>query len=280
MSTSGSTDFNLTMNQIITEALELSGFIAFGQSPTASQILSAKNSLNIIIKKLQNQHVFLYTKNWISKKFYTPDEVTGTDSNIYTCIRSHTSTSDDEPVTGDNYLSYWNLAGSTGGVWASGTDYNSAGDFLLDSDTIKIEQAFIRDSSQNDLPVKLISFEEYLAISDKATTSNYPIKMAVKKEDDGNSVRAYLWPQPSDITSHLHYLKIRKIEDMDNVANEIDMPIEYVDVVINELAKQMSRKLGDNNSAVLSANLAKENLEDIKKSDREETDDIFSKPCY
>lgn len=50
MSTSGSTVFNLTRDQIITSALRMIGAIAQGESPTATQISEAAEALNIMIK--------------------------------------------------------------------------------------------------------------------------------------------------------------------------------------------------------------------------------------
>lgn len=53
-------------------------------------------------------------------------EVIGTDSNNYRCIRSHTSDTDlNKPITGDNYLYYWELGGSSGSAWANSTDYTA-----------------------------------------------------------------------------------------------------------------------------------------------------------
>jgi hypothetical protein len=56
----------------------------------------------------------------------TQSEVTGSDSNNYRCIRSHTSDTDrDKPITGDNYLIYWELGGSSGSAWADATAYTA-----------------------------------------------------------------------------------------------------------------------------------------------------------
>lgn len=57
-----------------------------------------------------------------------PSEVTGSDSNIYTCIKDHTSVAGmggDRPVTGENFANFWALLGSTGGTWVAGTAYKS-----------------------------------------------------------------------------------------------------------------------------------------------------------
>ena len=60
-----------------------------------------------------------------SSDFISGDVVTGTDANYYVCIKDHTSTTDDTPITGANYATYWvqDTALSAGGTWAEGTAY-------------------------------------------------------------------------------------------------------------------------------------------------------------
>lgn len=57
----------------------------------------------------------------------TQSEVTGTDALNYRCIRSHTSTTDAvfKPITGADYLLYWEQGGSSGSAWAAATDYTA-----------------------------------------------------------------------------------------------------------------------------------------------------------
>lgn len=55
----------------------------------------------------------------------TQSVVTGTDTNPYKCIRSHTADSTTHPITGANYLLYWESGGSGPSVWASGTSYTA-----------------------------------------------------------------------------------------------------------------------------------------------------------
>jgi len=50
--------------------------------------------------------------------------VTGTDSNKYRCILSHTAANDNKPVTGANYATYWALISTgTATVWTLGASY-------------------------------------------------------------------------------------------------------------------------------------------------------------
>ncbi len=142
MTTSGSTDFTTTRLEIIRDALELIGVAGIGKTITAEESESAAYDLNSITKHLQSLRVFLWTVEWETKTFTASSQVTGTDGLIYTCSKGHTSSSDDKPITGTNYTTYWTEEGATGGAWANTTSYTSIGDFYPPVDTRSLEKAF------------------------------------------------------------------------------------------------------------------------------------------
>lgn len=55
----------------------------------------------------------------------TQSVVVGTDGNDYKCITNHTSSSSTKPITGADYLLYWEATGGSGAgaVWATDTSY-------------------------------------------------------------------------------------------------------------------------------------------------------------
>ena len=55
----------------------------------------------------------------------TQSVVTGTDAAAYKCIRSHTADSTNRPITGANYLLYWEAGGSGPAAWVTGTSYTA-----------------------------------------------------------------------------------------------------------------------------------------------------------
>lgn len=55
----------------------------------------------------------------------TQSVVTGTDATVYRCIRNHTADSTNTPVTGANYLLFWEAGGSGPSVWTTGTSYTA-----------------------------------------------------------------------------------------------------------------------------------------------------------
>jgi len=67
-----------------------------------------------------------------------PAVVIGTNGKTYTCIAQHTAASDNMPVSGANWQSYWIEQGSNGTVWATGQTYRPAGVLVLDPGTVEI----------------------------------------------------------------------------------------------------------------------------------------------
>ena len=55
----------------------------------------------------------------------TQSEVTGSDALNYVCIRTHTSDSTNQPITGANWRLFWEQSGSSGSAWATGTAYTA-----------------------------------------------------------------------------------------------------------------------------------------------------------
>lgn len=231
MALSGSYDFNITRNQIIAGALRLFKII----DPTPQQFFIGDESLNVMIKEWQNDHSFLWKAEWKTKTFSSPSEITGSDSKIYTCIREHTAASNNKPITGADYSTYWYERGSTGGVHAVDTVYSSIGDFALDTDTISIEKAFIRDSN-SDYGLDIIPFSKFLDLINKYNEG----KPTLASIDWQLTPRLYLYKQPSETTYVLHYCRIKLIEDFDVAGNSPDFKARWIKALIWGLAADLS----------------------------------------
>lgn len=52
-----------------------------------------------------------------------PSQVIGTNSQNYTCIKTHTADSTNRPITGASYTTYWTQSGNRGITWVSGDKY-------------------------------------------------------------------------------------------------------------------------------------------------------------
>jgi hypothetical protein len=62
MATSGTADFNLTVYDVIVEALELLTILAAGEEPSAEDVASAKRSLNMMLKAWEASGIYLWTQ--------------------------------------------------------------------------------------------------------------------------------------------------------------------------------------------------------------------------
>ena len=278
MSTSGSTNFTLTRNELIQEALERVGAVAEGQNPTAGQQASAAKSLNIIIKKWQNEHKFEHKKVMRFKVLTASSEVTGSDGEVYTCILNHTSAAANQPITGANYRMYWKQEGSTGGVWATATAYAGVQEFTLDTDIIDVAEVYFRDETPTDHPIDIIGYNDYLKISDKYSDTTIPTKCVLKKEVD--SIRVFLYPRPSDTDYTFIYYGTMPIEDFDGATNNPDLPVEYFDALCEELSDVIAQKTGDYEASNFMRDRAKDSKKNIRDTDHQPTDDDFIVPCF
>lgn len=73
MATSGSTDFNLTRNEIIKAALRKCRAYDQGSEPTQEAIAEGAEALNVMVKAWQGRGVFLWTTEWVTKTFSSSD---------------------------------------------------------------------------------------------------------------------------------------------------------------------------------------------------------------
>lgn len=97
------------------------------------------------------------TGNFGTEKLaYSSSQVTGTDSNVYTCILAHIATASNKPITGADYAKYWTLAGSVGGTWVAGNSYLAAApasygninDMMIYSDAARQHQIYAGDTQK------------------------------------------------------------------------------------------------------------------------------------
>lgn len=78
MATSGSFDYTIDRDDVITEALQLVGRLADGESPTADQLTSCGRTLNMLVKAWQSDGLQLFRR-----KTYSFSVVSGTTSYVF-----------------------------------------------------------------------------------------------------------------------------------------------------------------------------------------------------
>ena len=121
MARSGTTTYNATGDTIIARALRLCGVAQNGVAASTTDKTNAYLALNALVKSLQNEGYNLWAREWIQKTLTASSIVTGSDGKYYECIKSHTSGSTTEPITGANYEAFW--LETTHEIWPPGGVY-------------------------------------------------------------------------------------------------------------------------------------------------------------
>jgi len=278
MALSGSRDFNLTLAQIINNVGKKL-LLSKSKYEEIEFRNDCKENINLFIKELQSNNVFLWSIYWEAKTLSASSEITGSDGNIYTCILGHTSSSDNKPITGADWRKYWILRGSTGGVWVTATVYTSIGDFELGTDIIGIEKAFLRDL-ERDVPLELIGRDKYYSIinkGDEGTPSQLYFEPSL-------TPKCFLHRQPDTISPDwvIHLLKIKKLQDFDNWVDNSDFYTKSLNCIIWNCAYIMSFNYGTINTDKrrefkIEAKTSKQLL---RKGNVEKEDETFCKGAY
>lgn len=188
--------FLLTRNKLLSAACDFAGIIFDELSGTQQE--SIEDTLNSILAALRQKGALSWRSVWTQSVVTASSEVTGTDSQVYSCILNHTSAASTKPITGTNWETYWRVGGTTGGAWATSTAYTSSAQISPTSGIWSVEDAFFRLDSK-DYPVELISQREFAAISDKGVESDPPTKAYFA---DVSTPYIYLYPQPTEGTLH------------------------------------------------------------------------------
>lgn len=189
MTTSGTYDFSVSRDNLITGALRLCGVIAQGETPSASQISEGADALNYMVKALEAEGMPL-----------------------------------------------WAITTTTITPVANQTSYTLNSPKLL-----KPIQAWNRDNnSLVDIPMRLISRQEYNVLGNKSTTGN-PIQMYFQPNRDDTTV--YLFPTPDSNTAGnntIYLVAQRPFQDFDSATDTPDFPQEWYEAVLYGLAQRLA----------------------------------------
>jgi len=278
MTTSGVSTWTENRDDIIIRALQKVHAISFGDIPRPSQMDGAADILNSIVKNLQLKGIRLWTVEQATQVLQTSSVVLGSDGNMYTCHKTHTSSPTTQPVSGAEWSTYWTLAGTGGGAWVDATAYTSIADFTVAADTLGIDNMFYR-FNDTDFPIGSLGRLEYARIGLKHWFGR-PHKFWLEKTLANKTVTLY--PIPDDGTYMIHYQRIRKLEDFVIGGNDADFPTQWISPLIYRLAAELSEdyslSLPERNYLNSKAGIALKEI--MKDDDGEYIDEEFSAPAY
>jgi len=237
--TSGLTSWSMTETQIIHRAGRIVGAIGSSDSMNSNEYVDARMALNGVISGLINEGSTIFKREWITQSFNSLSKVEGTDGHHYYCIKPHTSTTDNKPVTGTEFETYWASGESTDVQWISDSTYTSSNQFTLTNDIILVEKMFVRDG-EYDYNVEKISLENFFTLGSKTSfTTTIPTKFAI--ENSLSNTTIHLYPVPIvDSTTKIHLLITRRFYESNNTSQQLDLPSEAMEMIVYLLASRLS----------------------------------------
>lgn len=267
----------LTRNQIIKRSLRIIGVLGQGDEPSASQLSEAVEALNGLLKSLAEEALFLYKSEWMMFNLAATSYVNGTDAKKYKCTRSHISSADNQPITGELYKEFWEETTDEDAAtdWVDDARYNNIRNIVLGSSVLHVSKVFVRDSAGIDHQVKLISKAEYLSIWDKRTGASWPYSIWINKNEN----MAYLYLQPSTSTDYTVHMDVqRPIGDLLTPGGNPDTPTSYYNMLCYALASDLAdeymipiaeRQLIAQKSEILKQRIKNNNTEDVTNCTKE-----------
>ncbi len=281
---SGSVNFNMTRNEICTDSLVLLGAFAEGETPNAEALEYCIRQLERMLKHFQGQGIHLWSRreatlfvtpsqaayelgpssaahaaenNDIARTTLSADEASGQ------TVISITSTTeglvtmaaaDKVAIVLDDDTLHWTtistvdsttqitLAVATTGAASSG---NFVYAYTNDLDRpLRIIDAQRRDeSNRQDTPIITESHQEYQRLPNK--TDDGPTNILYYHPEHRNARgTVYLWPRPDSVANTMRLTCVLPLQDFDASGNNADLPTEWLDTIVWNLAKRLLPKYG------------------------------------
>lgn len=277
MTTSGSTNFSVTFNDIAQEVLELLGRLADGETVTSSDAATIRRTMNMMVKSWQAfglnrwtraESVLFFADSQESYSLVstTSDHVCDLSDLVTTALASDASSGastitvdDDDGIADGDYIgiltatsTHWTTVNGTPAANVVTMDDALTEDFDEDAIVvsytskldrpISIEQARLRDSSGYETPLWLLeNREEYFDLPIKSTSGRVN---QVFYEPGIDSGTLYVWPVESDLRNQLRFTRHRSIYDFDSNTNTPDFPQEWFWALTANLAVLVAPKFG------------------------------------
>ena len=275
MTTSGSVDFSVSQDDIITNALLENGELSQGDTIDPDRYATAKLRLNSWVKSLMAEGAKLWameqatlffdvgtasyslgstgtncTKTYVQTTL-SADSALGDTTLDLTAFAGMSASDNIGIVLDDGTVDWTTISGAPGAVTTIAVGLTSAASSgnVVFTYTTKInrpqridgESMYWHSIAGQDTPVTLISRSEYAQLSNKSTQGK--VVKAFYDPQLGNGV-LYLWPTPDNATDVLKFWYERILEDFDTTTNTPDFAIEWSEALILGLASRLARSSG------------------------------------
>lgn len=313
MTTSGSVDFNATRNEIIRGALRKIGAIASGETPDAQTISDCAFALNAMVKHWDTKGIHVWTESE-GILFLQPGQVqyelgTGTTDHAAYALDNVNTTLTANAAAGDTTLNVVSTSGISGGdivgiVLDSGTVQWTTTPGGGTTTTIVIADPLTGSASSGnniytyttdlirplrvpfgrrfyflssiDTPMITMSRKDYRDLPNKTATGIITQFFYDPRGGANTQGLVYVWPAPVDANSALKFTWYRPIQDFDSAANTPDLPQEWIQTLMFNLAVIMAPEYDcPPQRFQMLVNMAASCLDDVTGWDRETESTYF-----
>lgn len=274
MATSGSIDFTVDRDDIITEALEILGVLGEDETPNSAQRTSMSRTLNMLVKTwqaeglnlfaVQRTYLFLeknkheYTLTSSGDNFATSfisTAVNGALSSGATTVTvddasSMSSGNDIGIYQSDGTMHWTTISGSP-----SGNDVNLSAAITADVDDdavvyyytdeanrpMRILEAYHSQYLGDDTEIEIVSRKEYFSLPNKDTDGRVN---QIYYDPQVTSPTLFVWPETDDPRDYLILIVQRTLDDFDSASDEADFPQEWYLPLAWNLAYLSANKYG------------------------------------
>lgn len=277
MTTSSSTDFDLTRNEIIGDALVHCGAIEAGEAGSAVDVQFAARQLNRMVKEWQADGIHLWKRKechlfqQLSQARYQLGGASGehfafVEDSVRTALAAAMTagagTIDVDSVTGlaigdaigvvldDKSIEWDTIAGiADPTVTLTGTIDNddAASGNAVFAYTTKLERPLRviavqrTNTSDIDTPISMISHHEYQELPNKTNTG---LTNEAYYQPELSAGYLYTWPEAETAADRLRLTATFDIEDYDASSNTSDLPQEWLNCLTWNLADQLVPSYG------------------------------------
>lgn len=274
MSTSSSYNYSVTGGGIIEEALELLGKAGVGNPVSAEDEATCLRTLNMMVKALQAEGIGLW-KNvegnlFLSDEGYSYDIGPTGDHCSATAYKTEVdaiaalaaeeiTVDDDDNITDGDYIGIELDDGTLQWTTVDGTPASNVVDLddaLTDAVSVdshvynytskiqrplEIVEARVVKSNGTHVPLKIMSRDEYMRLSDK-TSEGSPLQ--VYYDPILTNGKMWVWQACEDVKEYIKFTCRIPIEDFDLAANDPDFPQEWLLALSYGLAVLVAPKFG------------------------------------
>lgn len=261
--------FTMTRDEIVIEALELTGTHNLGTSPAAEVLDSCTRSLNLFLKAWQPKGLFLHTYKpatlFLGKgqqsyllgptgdhatESYTETTLTAdgsaTDTVLTVDSESGISVADYIGIVLDDGTLHWDTVASlapltlTTGLASAATSGNAVYAYTTKIiRPVKISDVRLEGDASSDQPISKLALSDYLAMPSKNTEST-PSQYAYDPQLDNS--RLYVWPTTGDVTEKINFLYQKPVDDFTTDTDTATAPSDWLQCLCLGLAYTIAPK--------------------------------------